>query len=83
MENKEYVWRPNDQSSSTRLKYDLEAEHFYRSFKSAEAKHSSNSTEGSLAFIGLVFSLIFNIIFLIVISILNLVKYFLSFKKSP
>ena len=36
-----YNWRPNDNSSSTRLKYDLEAEHWVKSVDSAKQKLAS------------------------------------------
>jgi len=33
-----YQWRPNDNSVQTNLRYDLEAEHWTRAFKSAQMK---------------------------------------------
>ncbi|WP_028871297.1 hypothetical protein [Psychroserpens burtonensis] len=73
MEN-EYKWRPNDNSSSTRLKYDLEVEHWLKSYKSAQLK--TTSSQSSLHVISLVFSLAFNLVLLLVLGIGSLIKLF-------
>ena len=73
-----YTWRPNDSSSTTRLRYDLEAEHFYRSFKSAERKHKPSSISADLGVIGLFISLVFSLLTLVVLSLVQLVKWLRS-----
>lgn len=74
-QSEKYIWRPNDESVTTRLKYDLEVDHFYRSFKSAERKHTSTPISETFGTIGLVIGLILNLILLIVLSLTELIKY--------
>lgn len=73
-----YQWRPNDNSSSTRLKYDLEAEHWTRAFKSAQMKQQSVSFGETLSAIGMVISLIASIILLIVFLLVDLFRWLRS-----
>lgn len=70
-----YLWRPNDNSSTTRTRYDLEAEHWHKSFKSAELKNRTTSLGDSFSFIGLVVSLMFSLIALIVVCIIDFIKW--------
>lgn len=74
-ERQDFLWRPNDNSVTTRTRYDLEAEHWYRSFKAAERKHRPRSFKEDLSVIGLVFQLVFSLIFLIVVSTIDFVKW--------
>tara|TARA_R110000796_G_scaffold146955_3_gene263702 strand:- start:6065 stop:6433 length:369 start_codon:yes stop_codon:yes gene_type:complete len=60
-ERQNFQWRPNDNSATTRVKYDLEAEHWLRSFKSAEMSQKNSSFSSDLNGIGLVFGLIINL----------------------
>lgn len=77
MENRQnYQWRPNDESISTRLKYDLEVDHFYRSFLSAQRKYSSKSNDFKT--IKLVFSLSFNLVVLIILAVMQLIRFIKS-----
>jgi len=41
-ERQDYMWRPNDNSSTTITRYDQEAEHWYNSLKNAKSKDISN-----------------------------------------
>lgn len=70
-----YLWRPNDNSSTTRIRYDLEAEHWYKSFKSAERKHKPSSINKDLGVIGLFISLVFSLLTLVVLGLIQLVKW--------
>ena len=70
-----YQWRPNDNSSTTRLRYDLEAEHWVRSFKSAQMKQQSVSVGEFFSVIGMVISLIASIMMLIVVLLVDLYKW--------
>jgi len=74
-ERQNFNWRPNDNSSTTLARYDQEAEHWYKSFKSAELKNNRSSIKSSLSVIGLFISLVFSLITLVVILILNLIKW--------
>ena len=73
-----YVWRPNDNSVTTRTRYDLEAEHWYKSFKSAELKHKPSSFKADLGVIGLFISLAFSLLTLVVVLIIDLIKWLRS-----
>ena len=73
-----YIWRPNDLSTTTRTRYDLEAEHWYKSFKSAERKHKPSSFKADLGVIGLFVSLAFSLLTLVVLSLIQLVKWLRS-----
>jgi hypothetical protein len=74
-ERQNYKWRPNDNSSTTRLRYDLEAEHWYKSFKSAELKHKPTSISASFGVIGLFIQLTFTLLTLLVLGLIQLVKW--------
>ncbi|WP_417364464.1 hypothetical protein [Galbibacter sp.] len=74
-ERQNYQWRPNDNSSTTRLRYDLEAEHWYKSFKSAERKHKPSSISLNLGVIGLFIQLTFTLLTLVVLGLIQLVKW--------
>lgn len=75
VENENYKWRPNDNSSSTRLKYDLEAEHWTRAFKSAQMKQQPVSFGESLSVINMVVKLIASLVLLVVLGIIDFVKW--------
>ncbi|MDA9343566.1 hypothetical protein N9R06_00530 [Algibacter sp.] len=74
----QYVWRPNTNDSTTRLRYDLEVEHFYRSFKSSELKHKTPSFSGSLGVIGMILQLAFTLLFLIGLALFRFLKWVAS-----
>ena len=76
--DRQFIWRPNDNSVKTRLRYDLEAEHWYKSFKSAELKHKKTSLGDAFGVIGLIVSLVGSLIVLILLSLIELVKWLRS-----
>ena len=73
-ERQNYQWRPNDNSSTTRLRYDLEAEHWTRAFKSAQKRSKPTSYAHDLSVIGAVVTILVSLLTLIVISIIDVVK---------
>jgi len=73
-ERQNYLWRPNDNSVTTRMRYDLEAEHWTRAFKSSSNKGASNFG-ADLAVIGLVISLAINLCVMVVLLLTELVKF--------
>lgn len=77
-ERKEFLHRPNDESVTTRLRYDLEADHWYRSFKSAQMKHKKVSLNETIGVISLVISLVGSIIILVLLSLKELFKWLRS-----
>lgn len=74
-ERQDYLWRPNDNSVTTITRYDLEAEHWYKSYKSAEMKHKKTSINDSLNVISLFVSLVFSLLTLIVILLIGFIKW--------
>ena len=77
-ERQDYLWRPNDNSVTTRTRYDLEAEHWYRSFKAAERKHKPSSIRSDLSVIGLFIQLTFSLLTLIIIALIDFIKWLRS-----
>jgi len=68
-----YMWRPNDYSSTTRLRYDMEVNHWLESIKSAQAKTQRSTS--SLPFIGLLLGLVINLISVVVLSLTYLFQW--------
>jgi len=76
-----FQWRPNDNSVTTNLRYDLEAKHWMKAFNSASL--SSSSSGGSFFMvIGLLISMSVNIITLIVLGIVELIKWIVKLRKN-
>jgi hypothetical protein len=63
-----FQWRPNDNSVTTNLRYDLEMNHWLKSFKSSTVS-STFKFSSSFIVIGLIFSLSINLIFFILICL--------------
>ena len=76
-EKKEYLWRPNDNSVTTNLRYDLEANHWLDSLKHSTPKPTASFGE-VFGFLGLLLSFIFNIIHFIVLILIELVKWIIK-----
>lgn len=73
--NNNYNWRPNDNSSTTNLKYNLEADHWLKSIKHNKNSKASGSMLGDISNMLLVVSFIINIISLIVMVIWAILKW--------
>ena len=69
-----FLWRPNDNSSTTLARYDLEAQHWTRAFKSASYSGGSNFG-ADLAVIGLFINLAVTLCVLVVVLLTDLVKF--------
>ena len=78
-ERQSFQWRPNDNSATTRLRYDLEAQHWVNSVDTALKTKSTGSTFRSL---GLVLSLILNIISLIFGGIVSVVSWITNERRK-
>lgn len=74
-ERQNYQWRPSDNSSTTRLRYDLEAQHWYKSFKIVELKNKPSYISANLGIIGLFIQLTFTLLTLVVLGLIQLVKW--------
>jgi hypothetical protein len=74
-ERQNYMWRPNDNSSTTKLRYDLEAEHWYTAFKNAESKNKPTDWGATFGIIGMVITLVFNIIWMLLYGLKKLITW--------
>jgi len=83
-ERQNYLWRPNDNSSTTRMRYDLEAEHWLKSFSNVNKNSQKNvpNFKGDFQALGIVLGLIFNVIFIILLSISKLFSWLLGLTRS-
>ncbi|WP_299115816.1 hypothetical protein [uncultured Winogradskyella sp.] len=77
-DRQDFLWRPNDNSITTRTRYDLEAEHWVRAFKSAKRKHKPRNIKDDLSIIGLIFQVVFSLLGLMILLIIELVKWIKS-----
>ena len=68
-----YVWRPNDNSTVTRTRYALEAEHWVKAVGNAQTKFKPISFGETLGTIGLVISFFFNIIWMLLYGFKSLI----------
>ena len=73
-ERQSYNWRPSDNSSTTRLRYNLEAEHWLRAFKNAERKNKPSSISADFGVIGILFNLAFSLLLVVVLLIVDFIK---------
>lgn len=79
MPNKNYNWRPNDNSSLTNLRYDLEAEKWVNSIKKAQSKIPNTNFRGDIGFIGSLISLPFLLLFILFLIPIHLIKVFFRY----
>jgi hypothetical protein len=72
--NNNFQWRPNDNSATTNLRYDLEAAHWVKSFKSASANTSVSLAE-AFGIIGLILAFALTLVFLILQIIVEIITW--------
>src|SRR5690606_25080487 len=77
-----FLWRPNDNSAKTNLRYSLEAQKWVNAVSSAQRRSQPRSISGDLAFIGMVFELILSVTLLILLGLLQLVKGMLQLSET-
>lgn len=75
-------FRPTDNSPSTRAKFDLEAEHWTRSFKHAQSKNKKTDFKSDFATIGLFSTVLFSFLILIVASLTDFIKWIRSLSRE-
>ena len=80
-ERQNFQWRPNDNSTTTNLRYDLEASHWLESFK-INSKKSSNAFIEAPLYIGFFLGIIINLLSLIFIGIAECIQWMRG-KKRP
>jgi len=76
-----FVWRPNDNSATTNLRYSLEAEKWTEAFRSANSKSTTSFSE-AIGVVGLIISICVNLIFLVLICITDFVKWILEKREE-
>ena len=74
----DFNWRPNDNSATTLLRYELEAEKWMNAVSSAQRQTITRSSGKDLVFIGLVIQLFFCLLLLVVLFFLNIFKWMLG-----
>lgn len=78
-----FQWRPNDNSSTTRLRYDLEADHWLKSIKHSQYNKGANNMLGDIGNMFLVLSLAINIVSLIVMVVWEVIKWIIRLFWAP
>ena len=80
-----YNWRPNDNSSQTRLRYDLEMNHWLKSLKSSSSNGSgvSGNWGATFAVIGLILNFIVIGIWLLLILISDVITWIVNQFDKP
>ena len=73
----DFNWRPNDNSATTLLRYELEAEKWVNAVSSAQRKTMTRSLGKDLIFVGLIIQLFFCLILLVLLFFLNIFKWML------
>jgi len=71
----QFVWRPNDNSSTTLTRYSQEARHWTRAFNEAHREANRRPFQESMTFIGLVLSLVFSLIWLLGLILVKFLKW--------
>ena len=74
-ERQNYLWRPNDNSSTTLARYDLEAEHWMRAFNNAATKHRPRNYSADFAVISLFISLTVSLLTLVILLFTEVIKF--------
>ena len=67
-----FQWRPNDNSVTTNLRYDLEMNHWLKSLKGSTVS-SAFKFHPSIMIIGIIFSLALNIILFVLLTLSDLI----------
>jgi hypothetical protein len=79
-ERQNYNWRPNDYSSTTLHRYDMEAEHWTKAFKNASNNHTVGDVTTPLRSIMGGVDFVLSILSLILIILIHFVKWLRSYK---
>ncbi|WP_242158207.1 hypothetical protein [Aestuariivivens sediminis] len=61
----QFIWRPNDNSSTTLTRYSQEARHWVKAVNEAQRESNRPSFQDTIGVIGLLLSLGFNLIWLL------------------
>lgn len=75
-----FLWRPNDNSSITKARYKLEAEHWLNAFNSVSVMTTGGLSE-LFGIIGITISLFVNLILFVFFAIIAIYKLIFPVKK--
>ena len=73
-ERQQFLWRPNDNSTTTKLRYDLETKHWMDGVRSYNITNKYISFGEAMGVVGLLLSLLLGIVYLILSGIVSLFK---------
>lgn len=76
-----YQWRPNDNSPTTNLRYELEAQHWMKAFKSASITSGAGSGGSAFMVIGLVISMLASIVWFIILGFVEIINWGVNFRR--
>lgn len=79
--NNNFQWRPNDNSVTTNLRYDLEMNHWLKSLNTSSVK-STFQFSSSFVVIGMIISLFLNLIFFILICLSDVIVWIVNKTKK-
>lgn len=74
-ERQNFNWRPNDYSSTTLAKYSQESEHWVKAVDSAKRRNRTSSFSSDIGVIGLFISLVFSLLVLVVLCVIDFIKW--------
>jgi hypothetical protein len=75
-ERQNFLWRPNDNSSTTLTRYSQEAELWTKAFKSANKSYNQPITFGeSMGFIGLLIGFVVSLTIIIVLTLIDIIAW--------
>ncbi|MBA6151451.1 DNA translocase FtsK [Gelidibacter maritimus] len=78
IQKQEFVWRPNDNSGSTLLKYELEAQHWTKAFKSAQRSQAPLNYGEVFTTIGIIIGLALTLLTIVVQLLMMFFKWLFS-----
>lgn len=85
-QRQDYLWRPNDNSATTMVRYELESEHWLNALTNTLNKGRSNvsSFASDLQGIGIILNFIVTLIFVILLTVSKLLLWLLGLtKRTP
>ena len=71
----EFLWRPNTTDSTNLARYSQEAQLWTNAFRDAQRKHRPSSIRADLNVIGLFVQLSFSLATLVVLSVIEVIKW--------
>lgn len=84
LDRNQFLWRPNDNSVTTKMRYGLEAKHWTEAFRSASAKPRIGQSTGDMFMVfGILFSIFFWITGMIAQLLIGIIAFIFYRKPKP